>query len=114
MLNPQNYKKDSPEWVLAKFLECWKKRAWRKILIFTRPSWLKKQGDPSRAIRFILNRKIVDAEFLQVNAQTPAVTSLLVQIDSGFLYTIDSSKYEIKLFRENKKWGVDPTFKGLA
>lgn len=111
MINPQSYKLDSPEWVLAKFLECWKRRAWKQMLNYVRKSWLEKHQDPSKVLRSLLNFKLISADLIQINANTGTVAVFLMQLQyRGFTFD-NISSIEIKLFRESKRWGVSPDFR---
>jgi len=107
MINSRNYKIDTPEWVMARFFECWKLRAWKQMLGLIQSSWSSQYKDPSKALRMMLG-KFVSVEFVQMNANTGAVAVFLMNI-SKELYSVPiQSRLAVKLIREGKKWVVDP------
>ena len=109
MIRERDYKPDSPEWVMAKFFSCWKRRAWVQILDYVQPSWLAKQEEPRKALKMLLYR-LVNAEFVQRNATTGIVAVFLVDIHREFYGVTDQTKQPVRLVREGKKWGIDPTY----
>ena len=107
MIKIRDYKPDTPEWVMAKFFNCWKRRAWSQILDYVQPSWLAQYEDPNRVLKMLLGR-LVNAEFVQMNANTGIVAVFLVRIHKRF-YTEDyESVQKVRLVRKGKKWGIDP------
>lgn len=107
MIKSKNYKQGSSEWVMAKFFDCWKRRAWKQMLDYVQPSWLHQYKDPSRMLRMILN-KLVSAEFVQVNANTGVVAVFAMKVFRETYSVIGLSYPSVKLVREGKKWAVDP------
>jgi len=109
MIRVRDYKPDSPEWVMASFFDCWKRRAWAQMLKYVQPSWLAKYEQPNKILRQSLHT-LVDTEFIQMNANTGIVAVFLVGIRRK-LYTItDHSIQAVRLVREGKKWGIDPSY----
>jgi len=109
MIKPNDYKLDSPEWVMAKFFSCWKRRAWSQMLSYVQPSWVAKHEDPNRVLRQSL-QGLVDVDFIQRNATTGVVAVYLMNIHRK-LYTITvQSTQTVRLVREGRKWGIDPTY----
>jgi len=114
MINPKMHKQGSPEWVLAKFLEAWKRRAWKKMLDYIRSSWLRIYVEPDKWLKLAFNPTLIDARLIQANARTPAVTEYLVEIE--YLAPLAVPKKvvsKIRLYSEMTSlqeviWGVDP------
>ena len=115
MINPKMHKQGSPEWVLAKFLEAWKRRAWKKMVDYIRSSWLDTYTEPDKVLKLAFNPTLIDARLIQANARTPAVTEYLVEIEYMALRTIPKKNVsKVRLYSEMKSlqevvWGVDPT-----
>ena len=112
MIRAKKYKPESPEWVLAQFFDCWQRRAWRQILSYVRASWIDRYEEmASGMIKAVLNSRLIDTRFVQLNADTGAVVEYLVEISyrawSDYSLT-DTVTTKIRLFRERKKWRVDP------
>lgn len=110
MINQRKYEVNSPEWVMAKFFDCWKRRAWKQILHYIQASKLAHYQEPNRWIRQILRSKLISVEFIQVNARTSVVAVFLVRIKTRIkpYAPVDEALKKVKLFREGKKWGVIP------
>ena len=112
MIKSKKYKSESPEWVIAQFFDCWRRRAWRQILFYIRSSWIDRYEDmASGMIKAVLNSRLVDADFVQLNANTGAVVEFLIEITfrSWGDYSVNEKAVtKIRLFRERKKWRVDP------
>ena len=114
MINPKMHKQGSPEWVLAKFLEAWKDRAWKRMVNYVRRAWIGAITDP-KVLEAYFNPKLIDARLIQANARTPAVTEYLIEIE----YKIPSVApkkvvSKIRLYSEilpsqDMVWGVEPT-----
>ena len=107
MIKIREFKPNSPGWVMAKFFNCWKRRAWVQMLAYIQPSWLAQHEEPNRTLRLSLHT-LVDAEFVQVNAETGITTVFLVDIRRKSDYHADQSVKAVRLVREGKKWGIDP------
>lgn len=107
MISTHDYKPNSPGWVMARFFNCWKRRAWVQMLAYVQPSWLVQHEEPNRVLRLSLHT-LVDAEFVQINAETGITTVFLVNIDRKSSYHRDQSVKAVRLVREGKKWGIDP------
>jgi hypothetical protein len=75
------HKQGSPEWVLAKFFEAWKRRNWKKMIDYIRSSWLDTYTEPNSWLKLTFNPELIDARLIQANARTPAVTEYLVEIE---------------------------------
>jgi len=109
MIRIRDYKPDTPEWVMANFFNCWKRRAWAQMLNYIQPSWLALHEEPNKVLRQSLYT-LIDAEFIQRNATTGIVAVFLMNIHRK-LYTItDQSTQAVRLVREGKRWGIDPTY----
>jgi|GEM_PF-5061439 len=115
MINPKMHKQGSPEWVLAKFLEAWKRRAWKQMVDYIRPSWLLIYVEPGEWLKLTFNPELIDARLIQASGRTPAVTEYLVEIEYMALRTIPKKNVsKIRLYSEMNSlqevvWGVDPT-----
>lgn len=115
MINPKMHKQGSPEWVLAKFLEAWKRRAWKKMVDYIRSSWLDTYTEPDKVLKLTFNPTLIDARLIQANARTPAVTEYLIEIEYMALRAIPKKNVtKIRLYSEMKPfqemiWRVDPT-----
>lgn len=116
MINPKMHKQSSPEWVLAKFLEAWKRRAWKKMVDYIRSSWLLTYTEPDKVLKLIFNPELIDARLIQANARTPAVTEYLVEIEYKTRTLAIPKKFvaKIRLYSEMRPfqgtvWRVDPT-----
>jgi len=107
MIKIRDYKPNTPEWVMAKFFSCWKRRAWSQILDYVQPSWVARHAEPNRFLRYSLHR-LVNAEFIQRNATTEVVAVYLMKISRKTYAITTEMTYAVKLVREGKKWGVDP------
>lgn len=107
MIKQKNYKEGSPEWVMAKFFDCWKRRAWKQMLDYVQPSWLAIHKEPNKILRLSLHT-LVDTEFIQLNANTGVVAIFLVSISKKSYVVASQWQYAIRLVREGKKWGIDP------
>jgi len=115
MINPKTHKKGSPEWVLAKFFEAWKRRTWKQMVDYIQSSWLRIYTEPDKWLKLTFSPELIDARLIQASGRTPAVTEYLVEIEYMALRTIPKkvvSKIrlysEMTSFRETV-WGVDPT-----
>lgn len=108
MIKANDYKPGSPEWAMAKFFSCWKRRAWTQILDYVQPSWLSRYEDPKRTLRLSLH-KLIDADFRQMNANTGIAAVFLVEIYGKGNTFSDRSIRAVRLVREGKKWGVNPS-----
>jgi len=114
MINPKTHKQGSPEWVLAKFLEAWKHRSWKKMVDYIKSSWLDIYTEPDKVLKLIFNPELIDARLIQASGRTPAVTEYLVEIEYMALRTIPKKVVsKIRLYSEMKPfqevvWGVDP------
>lgn len=105
MIKIRDYKPNSPEWVMAKFFDCWKRRAWIQILDYVQPSWLAQHKEPNRVLRLSLHN-LIDTEFIQMNANTGIVAVFLVDFHrEGYAVAVQ----EVRLVRESKRWGLDPS-----
>ena len=109
MIKIRDYKPNTPEWAMANFFNCWKRRAWVQMLDYVQPSWIARYEEPSRALRASLY-KLVDTEFIQRNDTTGIVAVFLVDIHREFYGVTDRAKQPVRLVREGKKWGIDPTY----
>lgn len=115
MINPKMHKEGSPEWVLAKFFKAWKKRAWKQMVDYIRPSWLRIYVEPYKWLKLTFNPELIDARLIQANARTPAVTVYQVEIEYKAPLAIAKKVVsEIRLYSEltslqETEWGVDPT-----
>jgi len=107
MIKIRDYKPYSPEWVIAKFFDCWKRRAWVQLLDYVQLSWLNQYDEPNRILRLSL-QTLDNAEFVQVNANTGAVAVIIVDIYLKLKTGIDKSRHSVRLVYENGRWGVDP------
>lgn len=107
MIAIRDYKLNSPEWVVAKFFDCWKRRAWQQILDYVQLSWLNQYDEPNRMLRRSLHT-LADAEFIQVNANTGAVAVILVDIYIKSYKGINITRHSVKLIHEEGQWGIDP------
>lgn len=103
MIKSKDYKQGSPEWVMAKFFDCWKRRAWKQMLDYVQPSWIFQYKDPSRILRISFS-KLINVDLVQMNANTGAVAIFSIKLfrETGLSWPL------VKLVRERKKWGVDP------
>ena len=112
MIKIRDYKADSPEWVMAKFFDCWKRRAWKQMADYIQLSWLDAMPDPSKMLKSHFNVKLLDVNFIQVNARTGVVTEFLIELDVS-----EKAVHKIRLICETApmrpspkgKWGVNPT-----
>jgi len=115
MINPKTHKQGSPEWVLAKFLEAWKRRAWKQMVDYVRSSWLDIYTEPDKWLKLTFNPELIDARLIQASGRTPAVTEYLVEIEYKAPFAIQKKVVsKIRLYSEMKPfkevvWGVDPT-----
>lgn len=115
MINPKTHKQGSPEWVLAKFFEAWKRRAWKQMIDYIRPSWLRIYVEPGEWLKLAVNPELIDARLIQASGRTPAVTEYLVEIEYKVALAIPKKVVsKIRLYSEMKPlqevvWGVDPT-----
>ena len=107
MIRIRDYKPNSPEWVMAKFFSCWKRRAWMQMLDYVQPSWIAQHEEPNKVLKQSLSR-LINAEFIQVNANTGIVAVFLISVHTRTSYFDDQSNKAVRLVREGKKWGVDP------
>ncbi len=107
MIKIKNYKQGSPEWVMAKFFDCWKRRAWKQMLDYVQPSWLAIHKEPNKVLRLSLD-KLIDIQFVQVNAKTGVIAIFQINIRTRFHSSDDIALKAVRLVREGKKWGVDP------
>jgi len=78
------------------------------MLDYVQPSWLARHEEPNRILKLSLD-KLVDTEFIQMNANTGVVAVFLVNIHTRFHVTDNITSRAVRLVREGKKWGVDPT-----
>lgn len=115
MINPKMHKKGSPEWVLAKFFEAWKNRAWKQMVDYIRSSWLRIYVEPDKWLKLAVNPELIDARLIQASGRTPAVTVYQVEIEYKASLAITKKVVsEIKLYSEMTSlqevvWGVDPS-----
>lgn len=114
MINPKMHKQGSPEWVLAKFLDAWKRRAWKRMVDYIRSSWLDIYTEPDSWLKLTFNPELIDARLIQANARTPAVTEYLVEIEYKAPFAAPKKVVsKIRLYSEIRPfqevvWGVDP------
>ena len=114
MINPKTHKQGSPEWVLAKFFETWKDRAWRRMVEYIRPSWLRIYVEPGEWLKLAVNPELIDARLIQASGRTPAVIEYLVEIEYKAPLAITKKVVsKIRLYSEMTSlqetvWGVDP------
>jgi len=112
MIDPKKYEKDSPEWVLAKFLAAWKRRDWKQMADYTQLSWLDIYKEPVEWLKLAFSTRLIDASLMQINAKTGVVAEFLIELDVG-----EKIVSRIKLICEEApmrpspygKWGVNPT-----
>lgn len=115
MINPKMHKQGSPEWVLAKFFETWKRRAWKQMVDYIRSSWLDIYTEPDKWLKLIFKLELIDARLIQANARTPAVTEYLIEIEyKAPLAIAKKGVSKIRLYSritslQEVVWGVDPT-----
>lgn len=107
MIIIRDYKLNSPEWVVANFFDCWKRKAWIQILDYVQPSWLNRYDEPNRILRLSLPT-LANAEFIQVNANSGAVAVLLVEIYLKTYMGIEPLRRAVKLVHGEGRWGIDP------
>lgn len=123
MINPKMHKQGSPEWVLAKFLEAWKRRSWKQMVdyvriipVFDTISSTSAMSEPHEALKARFNPELIDARLIQANARTPAVTEYLVEIE--YKASSVAQKKVVSKIRLYSKltehiveavWEVDPT-----
>ena len=114
MINPKMHKQGSPEWVLAKFFETWKRRSWKKMVDYIRPSWLRIYVEPGKWLELAVNPELIDARLIQAGGRTPAVIEYLVEIEYKTPFAISKKVVsKIRLYSEMTSfqetvWGVDP------
>lgn len=114
MINPKMHKEGSPEWVLAKFLEAWKRRAWKQMVDYIWPPWLRIYVEPDEWLKLAANPELIDARLIQACGRTPAVVEYLVEIEyKAPLAIAKKIVSKIRLYSEMKPfqevvWGVDP------
>ena len=114
MINPKMHKKGSPEWVLAKFFEAWKNRAWKQMVDYIWPPWLRIYVEPREWLKLTFNPELIDARLIQASGRTPAVTEYLVEIEYRDVRVITKKVVsKIRLYSEMTSlqktvWGVDP------
>lgn len=114
MINPKMHKEGSPEWVLAKFFEAWKNRAWKQMIDYIRSSWIGVVADPYNALKAYFNPELIDARLIQASGRTPAVTEYLIEIEYRDVRVIPKKVVsKIRLYSEMTSlqetvWGVDP------
>ena len=114
MINPKTHKQGSPEWVLAKFFEAWKRRAWKQMIDYIRPSWLRIYVEPGEWLKLAVNPELIDARLIQASGRTPAVIEYLVEIEYKAPFAISKKVVsKIRLYSEMTSlqetvWGVDP------
>ena len=115
MINPKMHKKGSPEWVLAKFFEAWKRRAWKQMVDYIKSSWLVIYKEPDTWLKLTFNPELIDARLIQASGRTPAVIEYLVEIEyKAPLAIAKKSVSKIRLYSkmtslQETVWGVDPT-----
>ena len=109
MINPKMHKKGSPEWVLAKFFEAWKRRAWGQMVDYVRRGWIGAITDP-KVLKAYFNPELINARLIQANARTPAVTVYQIEIEYKAPLAIAKKVVsEIKLYSDQDMvWGVEP------
>jgi len=109
MINPKMHKQGSPEWVLAKFFETWKRRAWGRMVEYVRRGWIGAITDP-KALKAYFNPELIDARLIQANGRTPAVTEYQVEIEYKAPLGIPKKVVsKIRLYSDqNMVWGVEP------
>ena len=109
MINPKMHKKGSPEWVLAKFLDAWKRRAWGQMVDYIRRGWIGAITDP-KVLKAYFNPELINARLIQANARTPAVTVYQIEIEYKAPLAIAKKVVsEIKLYSDQDMvWGVEP------
>ena len=114
MINPKMHKEGSPEWVLAKFFKAWKNRAWKQMVDYIRPSWLRIYVEPGKWLKLTFNPELIDARLIQASGRTPAVVEYLVEIEyKAPLAIAKKIVSKIRLYSEmtplqETVWGVDP------
>lgn len=108
MMKARKYKSGSPEWVMAMFFDCWKRRQWRKILNYTQGSRQTYQ------MKMILDGRLTDARLIQRNDTTPVVAEYLVETNTysgrqpNKHSIVESTISKVRLIRERKGWSVIP------
>jgi hypothetical protein len=108
MMKTTDYKPKNPQWALAHFFDCWKRRAWKQILEYVQLSWIARHKDPSKVLRTSLHT-LVNAEDMQIIFHKKrSAHILLVRIQRKSNTAIDQSQQKVKLFYEDNKWRVDP------
>ncbi len=112
MIVIRDYKPNSPEWVMANFFDCWKRRAWVQMADYIQLSWLNAMPASIKMLKSHFNVKLLDANLIQVNARTGVVTEFLIEVDVPKKAVI-----KVRLICETApmrpspkgKWGVNPT-----
>ena len=112
MIKAKRYKPKSPEWVMAMFFNCWRRRAWKQMLPYTQNSWVAQYGEKaSKQIKILLRGMLVDANLVQRNNTTPAMAEYLIKINykpwgiHSYTKTVTS---KVRLIRERKSWNIVP------
>lgn len=112
MMEAVSYKPKSPEWTLAMFFDCWRRRAWQQMLAYTQYSWVADYGEmASRFIKAALRGRFVSAEFIQRNNTTSVAVEYLIKIryKTWGRDAVGRSKIsKIKLIHNKGAWGVVP------
>lgn len=108
MMKTTDYKPKNPQWALAHFFDCWKRRAWKQILEYVQLSWLTQHEDPSKALRTSLHTLVDAKEMRIIFHKKRNAHILLVNIQRKLNTDVDQSQREVKLSYEDNKWRVDP------
>lgn len=121
MINPKDYPENTPEWVLAKFLEAWEKRSYGMMICYCQLSWLGiTQFSPSiqKKILFAQFRyKLLDAKILKTEKISDATRDISVEIYYKDINIKKRIKRKARLICEKAPmqpspegtWGINPT-----
>lgn len=109
MMKVTDYKSKNPQWALAHFFDCWKRRAWKQILKHVQSSWLARHKEPNKTLRTSLHT-LVDAEDMGIILHKKRSAHILLVSIQRKLQTgeIVQSHRKVKLAYEDGKWRVDP------
>ena len=116
MIKPTDYPKNSPEWTLAKFLEAWKRRTWKKMLKYCQITWCTIPGDRREKLFAQFRHKFISAKILKTEKISDVTRDISVEINYKDINIRRKMRRKVRLICElgrmrpsvDGSWGVNP------
>ena len=117
MIKSTDYPKNSPVWTLAKFLEAWKRRTWKKMLKYCQITWCTIPGDRRKRLSTQFRHKFISAKILKTEKISDVTRDISVEIYYKDINIRRRMIRKVRLICElgrmqpsvDGTWGVNPT-----